>query len=307
MSIVKIAAVNIGTDDPFHVEPNREHMIRYIDEAGKQGVNLLVFPELVLQGHGIHSLLEYSGEDKLLFHKLAEMVPDGESTQMFAELAKKYHMHIVWSMIEQDPERADATYNTSVLVGPEGFIGKYRKVHQPMCERFYNVAGDGEYPVFDTEIGKIGLQICFDKAYPEVARTLALKGAQIIANPICWPNGSGTEGDPDHKAHLITGYARAFDNMVVFVDASQCGEFMEGHSQILGPNPGQCFASAGFDEEMIVAEVDVEAEIDRARCVSFGGSDPLRDRKPGTYGELVKMTPYTQSWGGPIDPAACLQ
>lgn len=203
-------------------------------------------------------------------------------------------------MAERDPDRFDATYNTAVLVGPEGFIGKYRKVHLPLCERLIHYPGLGDYPVFDTRIGKIGLEICFDKCFPEVARSLALQGAQIIVNPICWPNVSGTLDDPDHKVHLIMGQARALDNMVFFIDANQCGPFMEGHSQIIGPNPGQILATTGFEEGMAVAEVDIEQEIINARVHSMGGSDLLKDRKPGTYGEITKPNPYNPIHGGRI-------
>lgn len=301
MSKIKIASVCMESD-PIDAQKNLCSMTDYVEEAAEQGVDLIVFPEEVLTGIGtIPSMQQFNSPDKLLIMSHAELVPEGESTQHFIELAKKYDMYINWSMAEKDPDRFDATYNTSILVGPEGFVGKYRKVHLPLCERLVHYPGLGDYPVFDTAIGKIGLEICFDKCFPEVARTLALKGAQIILNPICWPNMTGTEEDPDHKAHLIFAHSRAMENMVVFVDANHCGEFMEGHSQIIGPNPGQCFARTGFEAGMAVAELDVEEEIIRARVVSMGGSDLLKDRKPGTYGEITKFTAYNPIHGGVID------
>ena len=300
MPTIKIATVCMGCDSPTDVKANRDHMDRYVEEAAAQGVNLLVFPEEVLTGVGTTSMQQFKPEDKLVFMANAELVPEGDSTQHFIELAKKHRMYINWSMSEQDPDRFDATYNTSVLVGPEGFVGKYRKVHLPLCERLVHYPGLGDYPVYDTEIGKIGLEICFDKCFPEVARSLALKGAQIILNPICWPNVSGTEDDPDHYAHVTFARSRAWENMVFFVDANHAGQFMEGHSQIIGPNPGQVFATTGFEEGMAVAEVDVETEIKHARVVAMGGSDLLKDRKPGTYGEITKFTPYNPIHGGVI-------
>ncbi len=90
-------------------------------------------------------------------------------------------------MAEQDSENWDMLYNTLVLVGPDGYIGKYRKVHLPLTERIMMYPGDGDYPVFETRFGKVGLMICFDKAYPEVARSLALKGAEILLCPTAWP------------------------------------------------------------------------------------------------------------------------
>ena len=88
--------------------------------------------------------------------------------------------------------------------------------------------------------------------------------------------------------------------MVFFIDANQCGPFMEGHSQIIGPNPGQILATTGFEEGMAVAEVDIEQEIINARVHSMGGSDLLKDRKPGTYGEITKPNPYNPIHGGRI-------
>ncbi len=300
MARIKIATVCMGCD-PYDVELNRSRMTEYILKAAEQRVDLIVFPEEVLTGVGTVSMQQFKPDDKLTMDDHAELIPKGTSTRHFIELAKKHHIYINWSMCEQDPDRFDATYNTSVLVGPEGFVGKYRKVHLPLCERLVHYPGLGDYPVFDTEIGKIGLEICFDKCFPEVARSLSLKGAQIILNPICWPNVSGTEDDPDHYAHVTFAHSRAWENMVFFVDANHAGPFMEGHSQIVGPNPGQVFASTGFEEGMAIAEVDVEAEIKHARIVAMGGSDLLRDRKPGTYGELVKFTPYNPIWGGVIN------
>lgn len=297
--MVKIATVCMAAD-PRDKVVNRNNMIAYIEKAAEQGVDLIVFPEEILTGIGTSGMQQFNSEDKLAMQKLAELVPEGESTQMFVELAKKHNMYICWGMAERNPERFDATHNVSVLVGPEGYLGKYRKVHLPLCERLYHYPGFGDYPVFDTRIGKIGLQICYDKCFPEVARTLALKGAQIILGPIAWPNMTGTLDDPDHLVHVTFSHARAMENMIFFVDANHCGPFMGGHSQIVGPNPGQLLATTGFDEGMAVAEVDIEEEINRARIFSMGGSDLLRDRKAGTYGEVTKFNEFNPVWGGRV-------
>lgn len=299
MSKVKIATVCMGCD-PYDVQQNLERMLAYVKKAAEQGCDLVVLPEEILTGVGTVGMQQFKPDDKLTFMKNAQLVPEGESVQALIAAAKQHNIYINWSMAEQDPDRFDATYNTSVLVGPEGYIGKYRKVHLPLCERLVHYPGLGDYPVFDTAIGKIGLEVCFDKCFPEVARSLALKGAQIILNPICWPNMSGTEDDPDHHAHVTFAHSRAWENMVVFVDANHAGQFMEGHSQIIGPNPGQVLATTGFDEDMAVAEFDLQEEIKHARVVAMGGSDLLRDRKPGTYGEIAKFTPYNPIHGGVI-------
>lgn len=300
MAKIKIATVCMGCD-PYDVQQNLERMLSYVEKAAAEGCDLVVLPEEVLTGVGTVGMQQFKSEDKLTFMKNAQLIPEGDSVQALIEAAKKFDIYINWSMAEQDPDRFDATYNTSVLVGPEGFIGKYRKVHLPLCERLVHYPGLGDYPVFDTRIGKIGLEICFDKCFPEVARSLALKGAQIILNPICWPNISGKEEDPDHYAHVTFARSRAWENMVVFVDSNHAGLYMEGHSQIIGPNPGQVLATTGFEEGMAVAEFDLEEEIKHARVVAMGGSDLLRDRKPGTYDEIVKFNPYNPIHGGVIE------
>lgn len=295
--MTKVASVCMAAD-PRDKQLNLNNMIKWIEKAAEQHVELILFPEEILTGVGTTGMQQFNPEDKLAMQKLAELVPEGDSTQALIEQAKKHDMYICWGMAETDPDRFDATHNVAVLVGPEGYIGKYRKVHLPLCERLYHYPGFGDYPVFDTRIGKIGLEVCYDKCFPEVARSLALKGAQIILNPICWPNMTGTDEDPDHIVHKTFSHARAMENMVWFIDANHCGPFMAGNSQIMGPKPGQCAATTGREEGMAVADIDIEGDMNTARIFSMGGSDLLRDRKAGTYGELVQFNEYNPCWGG---------
>lgn len=285
--MTKIASVCMPAD-PRDKQGNIANMERFIGRAGAESVDLLVFPELVVTGYGLAGMQQYSPEDKTSLKEFAEYIPDGPTTEKMIEHAARHRMHISWGMTEKDPDRAGVIYNTTVLVGPNGYIGKYRKTHQPLCERLLLFPGSEEPPVFDTEIGKIGLEICFDKFFPEVTRTLALKGAEIVLGPTLHPNMSGEMDDPDQVIYDILGKARAAENMVVFVDSNQCGPCLAGHSQILGPNPGQVFASTGFEEGMAVADVDVQGEIFKAKTVSLGGSDLLKDRKPHMYQRLVE-------------------
>ena len=291
--MVKLASVCMSSH-PTDKASNRDAMVAFVEQAASQNVDMIVFPEECLTGIGTVSMQQFSGKDKMdMVTELAEQIPSGDSTQLFIELAKKHDMYSCWGMAEKDPDRFDVTYNAAVLVGPEGYIGHYRKVHLPMCERFIHYPGPGDYPVFETRFGKVGLEICFDKAFPEVARTLALKGAQIIVNPTAWPNISGKPDDPDKMSYETYAHARAMENMVFFIDSNHCGPYMAGCSQIIGPNPGQKFAVTSPEGGMAVAEVDIEKEILNARIFSMGGTDLLKDRKPGTYGEITKFTPYT--------------
>ena len=132
--------------------------------------DLYVLPELFNTGY---NFVEQS-EVKVL----AEPA-DGLTFKTLNEWAKKQVCHIVYGFAE----RADKIYNSSALVGPEGFIGIYRKVHLFYRENIFFAPGNLGFPIFDLPIGKIGMMICFDWLYPESARSLALKGAQLIAHP----------------------------------------------------------------------------------------------------------------------------
>ena len=201
-------------------------------------------------------------------------------------------------MAEQSHQRADVMYNTLVVVGPEGFAGKYRKVHQPLTERIMFYSGSGDYPIIETPFGKLGLMVCFDKAYPEVSRILALKGAEILLCPTAWPSIEPSEDDNDFKLGNIFSFARAAENMVFFIDSCTSGQYEMGHSRIIGPWPQQVCATTGFEEGIAITEdIDIRGEIQAARLRAMGGSDLLKDRKPATYGLLSKPNKYNPMSG----------
>lgn len=292
--MTKIASVNIPPSQDK--QANVALMIKWIDKAAAEGVELVVFPEECVTGIGTKGMNEFFPPDKLDAIAAAEMIPEGPTTRLMVELAGKYNIYIVYGMAETDPERWTVTHNCAVLVGPEGYIGKHRKVHFPLAERQFHVAGD-DFEVFDTAIGKIGLIICYDICFPEAARICALKGADIICCPTGWPNGTNSDDDPDHLAHLTFAPARALENMLFVVQSNVCNgpgapAVFEGHSQIIGPNPGQVLARADYNEEMVMADVDVRKEILHARVVAMGGDDLIRDRRPGLYGMLVERDPF---------------
>lgn len=297
--MARIATVSMQSD-PRDKEKNFQKMASFIQDAAKEGANLVLFPEESLTGVGTEGMYMICGEDRQFIHHAAELVPEGKSTQKLIELARKHGLYICWGMAEKDPERFDVTYNTMVLVGPEGFVGKYRKVHLPLCERLIHYPGRDGYQVFDTSIGKIGIEICYDICFPEVARSLALDGAQIILSQTGWPNLTNQEDDPDHIAVDLFHKSRAAENMLVVVSSNLSGEEFNGCSTIYGPTAGQVFASTGPEESMAIADVDIEAEIERARTYAMGGSVLIKDRKPGTYQKISEDNPYCPEYGAAI-------
>ena len=281
-----LASVAMGTS--HDKEANKAKMKGFVEQAAAQNGDLIVFPEYVLAGLPENPMFVFNPDDARYQHENAELVPEGPSTQYFIDLAQQNDIYIAWGMVEQDPDDWDILYNVVVMVGPDGYVGKYRKVHLPLTERIMVYPGDGDYPVFDTRFGKVGLMVCFDKAYPEVARSLALKGADIFVCPTAWPALEPNEDDNDYKAGNVFSFARALENMCFFIDSCLAGQFEMGHSRIIGPNPMQVCATTGFEEGMAICDVDVREEIVKARLYAMAGSDLLKDRKPATYTELAK-------------------
>lgn len=283
--------------NPMSVQWNLDKMDELCAKAAAEGVDLISFPEEHVTGCGTRGMNEIFPPDKRAAVENAELIPEGPSTQAIIEMAKKYNMYIAYGIAERNPERWTLTHNAQVLVGPEGYIGHYRKIHLPLGERLFHVPGD-DWPVFDTKFGRIGLMTCYDVFFPEAARTLALKGADIIICPSCWPNMTQSETDPDHQALITMAGARALENLVFVMQASTCNapegpNVFEGHAQIYGPNPGQLLARTGFEEGLAIADVDIKAEILTARTASLGGDDLVRDRRPSKYGLLVASNPYS--------------
>ena len=132
-------------------EENLKKYFSYIEAAAAEGAKLIVLPEQSLQGY-LPTLEAVSDETRAYQLENAELVPEGPSTQLLIEKAKAHDIYIVWGMTERDENDANVLYNSAVLVGPEGFVGKYRKVHQPGCESQIYTHGT-KFDVFDTSIG----------------------------------------------------------------------------------------------------------------------------------------------------------
>lgn len=144
-------------------------------EAVNGGANLIVLPELSNTGYF------FSNRQDAFAH--AEAVPDGPSVRCWIDFAREHNVYLVAGLAERDGMRL---FNTGVLVGPDGFIGKYRKAHLWNLEKLWFTPGDLGFPVFDTPIGRIGLLICWDIWFPEVPRILAQQGADIICSLNNW-------------------------------------------------------------------------------------------------------------------------
>lgn len=173
MQEIKVAAVSTRN---WIGEPDKSirNMARWARDAAEQGAELVVFPELGVSGF-VHNEVVWD---------IAEPVP-GPSTDKLVAIAADLGIVICFGILERD---ADITYNTQVLVNGEGIIGKQRKIHVPGREYLYWRSGF-EVEVFDIGKAKVGITICYDSLFPELARTLYLKGAEVLIMPFAYHTG----------------------------------------------------------------------------------------------------------------------
>ena len=273
---LRVGAVDF-TPVPGDVAANLEKITGWIAEAAEAGVGLLVFPEEALTG-AIHcDECERLGGPCGLHRSLAETVP-GLSTEALARLADDHDMYLVVGMIEQDPDDPDALYNAAAVIGPEGILGTYRKLHLgslPFVTEGVSFRPGTSLDVFETRYGPIGVQICYDFwLNPEGSRLLALQGARIIVNPT-----AAFAGGPDKVESMRRVAAtRGQENFVFTISANQVGgidlgESLEdsfegalpanyaGHSLICGPDfPdfSHIYAEGSDTEGLVVADLDFE-------------------------------------------------
>jgi len=219
---------------------NLKIMGKAVTRAQKQSPDLIVFPELSLTGYVVRDQI----------YELAETVP-GPSTRTMEKIAKAAGAYIAFGMPERSEKTEATLYNTAVLVGPKGYVGKYRKMYLPTHsvfeeKRYFRPGHDAT--VLDTEIGRIGLIICYDIFFPEVTRLTRLKGAQLL---VCI---SASPAVRRAYFELLT-CARALENtcFLAFVNLVGIEDGLQfwGGSRLVGPQ-GRLLAKAKYDEEDLV-------------------------------------------------------
>lgn len=262
---------------------NLERYHRFIHEAAAAGARLLVLPEASLQGFLFHDDRCFHA-DELAYHwEQAESIP-GPSTQLIAGWAAAHDLWIVFGMMERyEDAAAPLLYNSAVLVGPEGVAGVYRKVHQPSEEVYLYRPGD-DWPVFPTPLGAVGMMICYDQCFPEAARELTLRGAELLALPTAWARG---ERASDERYDFFARARAAENGRWLFqsnqVGAAPGGEFVYlGCSRIVDPL-GAIVAQSSAEEEGLLVAVVQPVRIDPAR-IRTGWY--LHHRAPATYRAL---------------------
>ncbi len=247
---------------------NIQNNHRKIEDILKNATaDIIVLPELSTTG--------YLFKEKEEIFELASPVPHGRDVEFFENIARKKKMYIVAGVAEREDS---SVYNTAVLVGPDGFIGKYRKTHLFYKEKLIFSAGNTGFQVFDVKGVKIGMMICFDYFFPESTRTLALKGAEIIAHP----------------SNLVLPYCqevvktRALENRVFIITANRIGEeevekekmVFTGKSQIT--NPKGDIVLRVSEEAVGLWEIEINLSLSRNKKIN-PFNHVINDRRPEFY------------------------
>jgi predicted amidohydrolase len=307
---MKIAGVqmDVGLKD---VAGNLQRIVSSLRETASRGAKLTVFPECAVPGYCFDSLAEA--------RPYAQTIP-GPATEHVRAACAELGCYAIFGMLELEErpsspplgegrgegERKTAggphrnplpegegkpgprIFNAAALVGPAGLIGSYRKIHLPFLGvDMFTSYGGRPFAVHQAGDLKVGKTICYDAAFPEAARSLAILGADLIALPTNWPPGSECTA-----AYVIN--ARAMENAVYFISANRVGtergfRFI-GMSRIVDPSGETLAEAGGTGEEILYADID-PAKARRKHLIRVPGKheiDRLADRRPEMYGLLTE-------------------
>ncbi len=284
--IVKSGLIQAHNISPAHMpideikKENIENQLEYVEQAAKQGVQILCFQEIFTTPY-------FCAEQETRWYEAVERVPDGPTVKLMQEVAKEHGMVLIVPVYEE--EQAGVYYNTAAVIDADGtYLGKYRKTHIPhvapgFWEKFYFRPGNLGFPCFDTAFARIGVYICYDRHFPEGARCLGLNGAEIVFNPSATVAGlSEYLWKLEQPAHAVAnGYFVGAINRVGTEAPWNIGEFY-GQSYFCDPR-GQIIAEGSRDkDELIVADLDMDMIREVRNTWQF-----FRDRRPDLYGQII--------------------
>jgi N-carbamoylputrescine amidase len=271
MSTVRMAAAAASFDRDL--ESDFARIEQLIETARAVGVRLLALPEAALGGYLVN-LAGGAGAPPAL-------APDGPEIRRLARLAGEMVVAVGYC-----EDGGDRLYNSAICVTGDGLLGHHRKVHQPLREDASYGAGNG-FAAFDTPVGRLGMMICYDKAFPESARALALDGAEVVLCLSAWP-ASATNRAPDleedrwKRRFDLFDQVRALENQIIWLSANQSGQFgslrFVASAKIVDLG-GAILADTGVAAGLALAELDVQQELETARR----SMAHLRDRRPDAY------------------------
>ena len=274
------------------IEDNKRRLADGIREVAEQGAELVVLQEL-------HNSLYFCQVEKVDNFDLAEPIP-GPSTEFFGEQARKYGVVIVTSLFER--RAAGLYHNTSVVIERDGTIaGKYRKMHIPddpaYYEKFYFTPGDIGFEPINTSVGRLGVLVCWDQWYPEAARLMALRGADMLIYPTAIgfeSSDSAEEQERQREAWTTVQRGHAVANGLPVISLTRVGHEPDpsgqtngiqfwGSSFVAGPQGEFLWRASAVEEQRKVVDVDLKHSEQVRRWWPF-----LRDRRIENYGEITR-------------------
>ena len=285
MTMVKAGLIQMSLKGDSGMAPAKirdlmiEAHLPLVAKAAKKGVKVLCFQEVFTQPY-------FCPSQDAKWYRAAEAIPDGPTTRLMQDLARKHAMVIVVPIYEE--AMTGVYYNTAAVIDADGrYLGKFRKVHIPQVagfyEKFFFKPGNLGYPVFETAYCRLGVYICYDRHFPEGWRALALNGAEYIVNP------SATVAGLSQYLWELEQPAAAVANGV-FIGACNrvgteapwnIGRFY-GSSYVVNPR-GKLLRQASEDkDELVVADMDLDMVREVRDLWQF-----FRDRRPETYGDLT--------------------
>jgi N-carbamoylputrescine amidase len=257
---------------------NVARSVQLIEQAAARGAAIVVLPELANSGYVFASRAEAFA--------LAEPVPHGPSTQAWAEVARRCNVHVVAGIAEREEDRL---YNAAAVLGPRGWLGTYRKLHLWGDEHLFFEPGNKGLPVFHTELGRLGVLICYDGWFPETYRLLAMQGVDIVCMPTNWVPMPQQPADRPAMATTLA-MAGAHSNALNIVCANRTGtergQPFVGQSLIVGAQGWPLAGPASRDgEEILYARIDLKASRQASHLNVF--NDVLRDRRDDIYDPML--------------------
>ncbi len=257
---------------------NVARSLDFIEQATGEGAKLIVLPELANSG--------YVFETREEAFALAEEIPAGETVEAWEETAARLGVWIVAGIAEREGPKL---YNSSVLIGPEGHVGTFRKAHLWNAEALFFEPGDLGFPVFATPLGRIGMCICYDGWFPESYRLMALQGADIVCVPTNWVPIPGQDPKREAMANILC-MAAAHSNSIFIAAADRVGtergQPFNGQSLIVSYTGWPIGGPAGATEETIVY-ADLNLSDARRKRNWNEYNQVLRDRRTDLYGEML--------------------
>lgn len=261
-----------------HTAANVARSVELIEQAAAKGASIVVLPELANSGYVFASRAEAFA--------LAEPVPDGPSTRAWAEVAQRCNVHVVAGIAEREGDRL---YNAAAVLGPRGWLGTYRKLHLWGDEHLFFEPGNKGLPVFHTELGRLGVLICYDGWFPETYRLLAMQGVDLVCMPTNWVPMPQQPADRPAMATTLA-MASAHSNGMNIVCANRTGtergQPFVGQSLIVGAQGWPLAGPASHDgEEILCARINLKASRQARHLNAF--NDVLRDRRDDIYDPML--------------------